>query len=374
MSLLSIAVNACDNIGVTAPTSIIGNTDPAAKRLLQLARRTTQSLRTRANWVSLVLEHVFIADGSTTFALPADYDRLVSDTLWDRTRFWQMRGAMSPQQWQMWKSSRFGRATIQRRWRIRAPSGSAAGGTPGFEIDPPLSTTDTTSTLVFEYVTKNTCRSQAVYSLEQTMLAAGGSAYTLGDLITIVSPDAQAIDIGGGEGAILVDEGDAILVSEGTIPPNSATLIVTQVDGSGAILAAQVLYAGIYTTPPASPASVSGGTGTGATFLTSTTVIFPGQTKPDWTADTDTSLLSEELLELGVIWRLQQRLGLAYLEEKNEYERQVDQAVARDGGTATLDLAPSGDGFFLGTLIPEGNFSSGVGGDAVTAGGDVLTP
>src|SRR5260370_13310489 len=46
------------------------------------------------------------------FALPSDYPPLIDGPLWDRSRFWQMRGAMSPQQWQLCKSSPIGRATI----------------------------------------------------------------------------------------------------------------------------------------------------------------------------------------------------------------------------------------------------------------------
>jgi hypothetical protein len=350
LTLLQICTNASDNIGVVAPTSIIGNTDPAAKRLLQLARRAAQSLRTRANWVSLVVEHVFIADGSTIFTLPSDFDRLVSDTMWDRTRFWRMRGAMSPQQWQMYKSSVFGRATIERRWRIRMTSGDSAGGTPVFEIDPAISATDTTSKFVFEYVTKSFCRSASTHALEEAQIASGGTGYTPNDILTL----------------------------SGGTSTTAATLRVTEVS-SGIITAAQVETPGSYTVAPTSPDSVTGGTGTGATFLIDT-VIMPGQTQPDWSADTDVALLDEDLLELGVIWRLQQRLGLAYLEEKDEYERQVDMAVARDGGTAILDLVNppvwcdlGQPGTFFSNDQPTTSDNLTLDGETLTLDGDTIT-
>jgi hypothetical protein len=91
------------------------------------------------------------------YALPSDYQRMVDGTLWDRSRFWEMRGAMSPQQWQMYKSSPIGRASIQRRWRIRVPSGSAVGTATKFSIDPVP--TDNGSSLVFEYVSNAWCKS-----------------------------------------------------------------------------------------------------------------------------------------------------------------------------------------------------------------------
>lgn len=310
MSLLSIATAAANNVGVNAPSSIIGNTDPAAVRLLQLARRTAFNLASRKDWTSLVVEHVFIASGATTFTLPSDFDHLIGDTLWDRTRFWQMRGAMSPQQWQLYKSSNLGQATIERRWRIRLTSGDSAGAGTVFEIDPPLSTTDTTSTFVFEYVSKNWCQAATTYSLEEAVINTAGSGYPLNDLLTLA----------GGTSTV------------------AATLRVAGVT-AGVITAAQVETPGTYTVLPTSPASVTGGTGTGAKFTINSTT-FPGKTRADWAADTDTFLLSEDLLELGVIWRLLARLGLAYAEEKDEYERQVDQSIARDGGNATLSLTP----------------------------------
>ena len=95
--------------------------------------------------------------GQCDYTLPADYGKMVDNTLWDRTRFWQMRGAMSPQQWQLYKSSPVGQASIQRRWRIRLATGATAGSTPVFSIDPIV--TDNGSTLVFEYVSTGWCKS-----------------------------------------------------------------------------------------------------------------------------------------------------------------------------------------------------------------------
>lgn len=100
---------------------------------------------------------VQIVFGQGDYALPSDFQRLVDGTLWDRSRFWQMRGAMTPQQWQLYKSSPIGRASIQRRWRIRVPSGSGAGVAPKFSIDPVPS--DNGSLLVFEYVSNAWCKS-----------------------------------------------------------------------------------------------------------------------------------------------------------------------------------------------------------------------
>ena len=55
-------------------------------------------------------------------------------------------------------------------------------------------------------------------------------------------------------------------------------------------------------------------------------------------ADTDVSLLAEELIEMGALWRFKASKGLAYAEEFNEYQRAADTAFARDGGKPILNM------------------------------------
>jgi hypothetical protein len=90
--------------------------------------------------------------GQSDYDIPSDFERPVDNTLWDRSRFWAMRGPQSPQQWQLYKSSVIGRASIQRRFRFRE-----INGTTKFSIDPVP--TDNGSALVFEYVSNAWCKS-----------------------------------------------------------------------------------------------------------------------------------------------------------------------------------------------------------------------
>ncbi|OYV46869.1 MAG: hypothetical protein B7X10_04675, partial [Burkholderiales bacterium 21-58-4] len=96
--------------------------------------------------------------GQSDYPLPADFQRPIDNTFWDRSQFWSMRGPQSPQQWQLYKSSVIGRASIQRRYRfrsIRSPAGVPMGQY--LSIDPlPL---DNGSQLVFEYVSNGWCES-----------------------------------------------------------------------------------------------------------------------------------------------------------------------------------------------------------------------
>jgi hypothetical protein len=51
-----------------------------------------------------------------------------------------------------------------------------------------------------------------------------------------------------------------------------------------------------------------------------------------WTADDNVTVLDEELMVLGVVWRFLKAKGLDYSEPFRTYELQVAAAMARDGG------------------------------------------
>ena len=57
-------------------------------------------------------------------------------------------------------------------------------------------------------------------------------------------------------------------------------------------------------------------------------------------ADSDVALLDESLIQLGVRWRFLKSKGLDYAEDMETYEREVEQAIARDGGSSMLSLSP----------------------------------
>jgi hypothetical protein len=227
MTLATICTNVAQDIGIDEPVPpIIGSRSPSAKRLIQQTRRALWALVRRAAWAQLVIEYEFTANGASDYPLPPDFLKIIDDTVWERSRYWAMRGSLSPQQWQRYRSSIYGRATIWRRWRIRVPSGAQVGAPTMFSIDPLVAATDQTSQFVFEYQSQH----------------------------AVQHPD--------------------------------------------------------------------------------------GTTGTDWTNDNDTTLIGETLVELGTRWRMLRRLGLAYDEEKDEYDREVDKTVARVGGMMTLQLVP----------------------------------
>lgn len=74
------------------------------------------------------------------------------------------------------------------------------------------------------------------------------------------------------------------------------------------------------------------------------------------TADTDTAILEERLIELGLRWRYLKSKGLDYAEDYRTYQLEVGKAIARDGGRKTLSLSGPQRPMYP-TLIPEGSWS-----------------
>lgn len=78
--------------------------------------------------------------------------------------------------------------------------------------------------------------------------------------------------------------------------------------------------------------------------------------KTAYALDTDISLIDEELIELDVIWRLLNRKGFAYEEEKREAEMAIDRAFADDGGAPVLNMGGPVTVPDLRMNLPEGGF------------------
>lgn len=63
-----------------------------------------------------------------------------------------------------------------------------------------------------------------------------------------------------------------------------------------------------------------------------------GDTKAQFTADTDTTVLPERIFELGLRWRFRKSKNLDYAEDFRTYEQEVQKLEARDGGNTKLDI------------------------------------
>lgn len=139
MSLLSICQAVAKDCGFAVPSTIIGNSDDTAAQLLAQINKAGKALA-RKPWQALEKEYTFPTVASTaSYALPSDYGWIQNDTAWDRTNYWQLRGSLSSQMWQGYKSG-VQSTTPRSRFRIK---GSL------FFLDP---TPSSIVTMVFEYV------------------------------------------------------------------------------------------------------------------------------------------------------------------------------------------------------------------------------
>lgn len=78
--------------------------------------------------------------------------------------------------------------------------------------------------------------------------------------------------------------------------------------------------------------------------------------KQYFTRDTDTLLLPEELLTLGLRWRWKKEKGFDYAEDFNTYEKQVIQALGSNGTKRTISMG-GGEGRTYGIHTSQGNWN-----------------
>lgn len=102
MSLLSICIDAADQIGLRRPSSVIGNSDPEVQQLLNYAQLEGKELVTRGDWNGLRTPTTFtsLAQQEQTGMVPTDLARFINETFWNRSRKRPLMGPVTPQQWQ----------------------------------------------------------------------------------------------------------------------------------------------------------------------------------------------------------------------------------------------------------------------------------
>ena len=55
--------------------------------------------------------------------------------------------------------------------------------------------------------------------------------------------------------------------------------------------------------------------------------------------DSDTTVLDEDLIELGAIWRVKKKIGLDYMDEKDEFDKELSRTAAQDVTSPRLRLS-----------------------------------
>ena len=150
MTVLSIIQDAADRLNLPPITSVVGNQSQEARGLLQALIQEGKDLLTEdPSWSVLVTEHEFQTQNNVEeYALPDDYQRMINNTAWDRNQYWQIRGGITPQQWQVIRSGLYQTARLSSNFRLKASTDKKKRA---FYLDP-IPTSE--RTLVFEYYRK----------------------------------------------------------------------------------------------------------------------------------------------------------------------------------------------------------------------------
>ena len=79
--------------------------------------------------------------------------------------------------------------------------------------------------------------------------------------------------------------------------------------------------------------------------------------KTAYALDTDVSLLNEDIMKLGVVWRWKQGNGLDYAEDYAKYERQVANALGRDASKPVLNMGDYRYDIMPGIFVSSGSWN-----------------
>lgn len=131
MTLLSIAQDAADEIGITRPGTVITSTQPEVQQLLRLANKVGDKMMKSFAWQVLRSEQTYTAlnQEEQTSILPTGFDRFIPETFWDRTNAQLVTGPISSVEWGGLKAGGY---TGSRKYILRGGSVSVipapAGG------------------------------------------------------------------------------------------------------------------------------------------------------------------------------------------------------------------------------------------------------
>jgi hypothetical protein len=149
MSLLTLVQSVCRRLTLPVPTAVASSSDVNIQLMFELANEDGEELQTRCNWQLLTSEHTFPTTDAAVQAnaLPADFDRFIGNSQYDRTTRRQVLGPITPQVWQAIQAqpqlNRVFLAFRQRGGQVLVTPNPAAG-----------------DTLAYEYVSANWVQSQ----------------------------------------------------------------------------------------------------------------------------------------------------------------------------------------------------------------------
>jgi hypothetical protein len=143
MTLLTIVQDSMLRMGFSNPASVVGNTDETVGRLFALANQSGRELSRLHQWQILTVEKTFTtvnAEAQTDTPIPADFDRFVDETIFNRSKKRRIVGPLTEEEWQVQKS--LTASVITDAFRVRG----------GIFLIIPAPTAD--ETIAYEYISK----------------------------------------------------------------------------------------------------------------------------------------------------------------------------------------------------------------------------
>jgi hypothetical protein len=139
---IEVLTQVSGELGLTAPTTVVGLSDVQSKQLLSLLNSSGNELMLYYPWeqFSKILTITLVA-GQEAYDLPEDLNYLRDQTQWDTQNHWPLLGPKSPQEW-AWLKNSFVASLPRMRYRIQ-------GGQ--FKVFP-VPPADTTQTFYMEYI------------------------------------------------------------------------------------------------------------------------------------------------------------------------------------------------------------------------------
>lgn len=152
MALLGMVQAVARRVGITVPTSVVGNADYQVAQLLELANEEGTELAARTAWPELIREKTFTitlaaSQGAIngTVVTDSDFDYIMPDTFWNRTTSMPILGPVDSLNWQTLQA--FPVTGPYQQWRLQGKN---------LYLDPVPTSADTAA---FEYKSKFWCES-----------------------------------------------------------------------------------------------------------------------------------------------------------------------------------------------------------------------
>lgn len=118
MTLLTMCNRVLSENGFREYATIVGNTDPGAKQILALANAAIRALVRDYDWPQLETEWSFpTVPPSTAHTLPTGFKKPILDTLYDTDQYFNIKSAVTAQQWQRYRIGMLG-STLCQKFRL----------------------------------------------------------------------------------------------------------------------------------------------------------------------------------------------------------------------------------------------------------------